>query len=134
MADYGVNGMGGSLRDALNQLYPMTGLGEYNAMFPPAFGADQPTAPPPMPRPRPPQAPQMPGYLSPAGAVTTGPPATPGAAAGPPPQLPAGLSTDPSGAIVGGASMPIGGGTLSASGRYRSPMDYGMLLRYARGF
>ena len=38
MADYGVNGQGGSLRDALNQLYPMTGLGEYNAMFPPALG------------------------------------------------------------------------------------------------
>ena len=117
MADYGVNGQGGSLRDALNQLYPMLGMGEYNAMFPPALGSDQPSAPVPLPPPRPPQAPQPPGYLPPAGAVTTGLPAMPGAAAGPP-QLPAGLSIQDGIAGGSGQAMP----------------DYSLLLRYARGF
>ena len=40
MADYGGVGGGRSLRDALNQRsMPMTGLGEYGAMFPPAYAA-----------------------------------------------------------------------------------------------
>ena len=54
MADYGVGRTGGSLRDALNELYPMLGMGEYNAMFPPQTGAPQPSGPVPVPRARPP--------------------------------------------------------------------------------
>lgn len=66
MADYGGVGGGRSLRDALNQLYPMTGMGEYGAgyppnMFPPGTGADQPTAPVPLPQPRPPGPGMAPG-------------------------------------------------------------------------
>lgn len=73
MADYGSTGGGNSLRDALNQLFPMTGLGEYGAgypptMFPPAGGADRPTGPVPIPQPRPPQAPSVaPGMMAPGG-------------------------------------------------------------------
>lgn len=78
MADYGGRGGGQSLRDALNQLYPMTGLGEYGAMFPPASGADQPAPAIPLPQPRPP----MPQGL---------PPGVMGAPQGVPPQLPPGL-------------------------------------------
>jgi len=118
MADYGVNGQGGSLRDALNQLYPMLGLGEYNTMFPPALGSDQPSAPVPIPQPRPQQAPQLPPYAPLAGAALAGPaPALPGAVAGPP-QLPAGLSIQ--GGIAGGSGQAM--------------PDYSLLLRYARGF
>lgn len=58
MADYGIGRQGGSLRDALNELYPMTGLGEYGAMFPPNAGAPEPTAPVPLPQPRPQMPPQ----------------------------------------------------------------------------
>ena len=52
MADYGGVGGGQSLRDALNRIMPMTGMGEWGAMFPPPTGADQPTAPVPIPQPQ----------------------------------------------------------------------------------
>lgn len=58
MADYAIGNTGGSLRDAINALYPMTGLGEYNTMFPPQTGAPQPGPPVPLPQPRP-QTPQF---------------------------------------------------------------------------
>jgi hypothetical protein len=55
MADYGYGNTGGSgLREALNQMYPMTGLGEWGAMFPPNSGSPTPEAPVPIPRQRPP--------------------------------------------------------------------------------
>jgi hypothetical protein len=63
MADYGGVGGGGSLRDALNEMYPLTNIGGYGAMFPPQAGADQPGAAIPLPQPRPPMAPQIPGAL-----------------------------------------------------------------------
>src|SRR5262245_49933210 len=59
MADYAIGRTGGSLRDAINALYPMTGLSEYNTMFPPQTGAPMPSGPVPLPPPRPPQAPQQ---------------------------------------------------------------------------
>jgi hypothetical protein len=61
MADYGGRGGGQSLRDALNQMYPMTGLGNYSTMFPPNTGADIPSSPVPIPTQRPPtMAPPVP--------------------------------------------------------------------------
>ena len=86
MADYGGRGGGQSLRDALNAIMPMTGMGEYGAMFPPNAGAPEPTAPVPLPQPRP----QMPQGLPPQGMVQPGVPLPmarpPGL--GLPPQLP----------------------------------------------
>src|SRR5262245_16555932 len=54
MADFAVGNTGGSLRDALNELFPMTGLGNISTQFPPATGAAPfGEAPVPLPRPRP---------------------------------------------------------------------------------
>jgi hypothetical protein len=87
MADYGGLGGGNSLRDALNALSPMRGMGEYGAgyppqMFPPQTGAPQPSGPVPMPPPRP----QMPPQLPP-GALGMAPPGY----GGPPQGLPPGV-------------------------------------------
>lgn len=72
MADYGIGRTGGSLRDALNAMAPMLGMGEYSAAFPPTSppspGAPQPqpAAPAvPLPPQRPPMQPGMPRYLPP---------------------------------------------------------------------
>ncbi len=113
VADYGGIGGGVSLRDALNELYPMTGLGEYGAgypptMFPPAGGADRPTGPVPLPQQRPPvpgypppqmglpPRPPVPGYPPPDEGLLTRPPL-------PGPQVqPPGLSRPP----LPGAPVP----------------------------
>jgi hypothetical protein len=117
MADYAIGRTGGSLRDALNQLYPMTGLGEYNTMFPPQTGADQPGPPVPMPQPRPPGAPGFPQYAPMAGAAL-------GA------QAP-GLFPRPAGAPPLNANLGIAGSLRSpaANGGVQFPIDAQTLLR-----
>jgi len=100
MADYGGLGGGNSLRDALNALYPMTGMGEYNTMFPPQTGAPQPSGPVPMPQPRP----QMPPQLPP-GAMGMAPPGQP---PGLPPGGPPGLAQAPG--LQGPNAQMFGGG------------------------
>lgn len=55
MADYAIGRTGGSLRDALNAIMPMTGMGEYSTMFPPQLPPNtgaEPTGQPPVPVPR----------------------------------------------------------------------------------
>jgi hypothetical protein len=89
MADYGIGRTGGSLRDALNALYPMTGLGNYSTEYPPQTGAPQPSGPVPMPPPRP----QMPPQLPP-GAMGMAPPGL-GQPPGLPPGGPPGLAQAP---------------------------------------
>jgi hypothetical protein len=98
MADYGIGRTGGSLRDALNALYPMTGMGEYNTMFPPQTGSPQPSGPVPMPPPRP----QMPPQLPP-GALGMAPPGY----GGPPQGLPPGVGMPPGG-LAGPPGLPGG--------------------------
>jgi hypothetical protein len=109
MADYGGLGGGRSLRDALNQLYPMTGLGEYGAMFPPQTGSPQPSGPVPMPPPRP----QMP---LPPGALGMPPPGM----GGPPPGLRPGVGLPPGGP-PGLAQAPGLQGQLQGLGRPAGP-------------
>ena len=127
MADYAIGppGYGQGLRDALNAAYPMTGLGEYGAMFPPNTGVPGPgSGPVPIPQPRPPTMappapPQIGGQVQPQGAGVN----------------------PPSGPLPGGpVSLPLGPGRLmpqmgvSGSSLTRPPLDYSMLLRYAQGF
>lgn len=106
MADYGSVGGGRSLRDALNEIMPMLGMGEYGAMFPPQAGAPEPTAPVPLPQQRPPlpggpvpqqglSRPPVPGYPPPDEGLLTRPPLPGGPPTGPlpprptlPPQMP----------------------------------------------
>ena len=71
MADYGGVGGGQSLRDALMQL-----MGQGQQSFPPASGADQPSAAVPIPPQQPPmQAPQ--GAMPPQPSMPPGPPGIP---------------------------------------------------------
>lgn len=68
MADYAIGRTGGSLRDALNAIMPMTGMGEYGTMFPPQLPPNtgaEPTGQPPVPVPQ--QRPPMPVALPPGG-------------------------------------------------------------------
>ena len=104
MADYGAR-TGGSLRDALNQAYPLTGLGEYSSGYPPNAGGPQPEAGlsrPPLPGAPVPQQgltqPPLPGGPQPQPGLSR--PPLPGGPAAPQPglsrpPLPAGLSGIP---------------------------------------
>jgi hypothetical protein len=152
MADYGIGRTGGSLRDALNQLYPMTGLGEYGAMFPPQTGSPQPSGPVPMPQPRPQMPPGALGVPPPGMGPPTGLP--PGVGLGPPPGGPPGLAQAPGlqgnlalGGGVGRPGMPggpqVSGGVgvplgqnakLQGIGRFANPQDYAAQLRLAGQF
>jgi len=111
MADFGVNGMGGSLRDALAQIQA---LGGYNVMAPPALGGDQPSPPVPLPQPRPVQ----PVPLPPGGVNM---PMNYPAALALQQQLAAPASVGPQ-AGVPGSGRPPG----------PAPLNYGALLQYAR--
>lgn len=89
MADYAV-GSGRSLRDAVNALMPMSGMGEYNSMYPPTMfppnSGSEPAGAPPVSIPR--QRPPMPVALPPGGVNL--PPTYPGAQ-----QLYQGLQANP---------------------------------------
>jgi hypothetical protein len=107
MADYGGLGGGNSLRDALNALYPMTGLGNYSTQFPPQTGSPMPSGPVPMPPPRPQMPPQLPPGALGMAAPGVGPPPglPPGVGMGPPPGAPPGYG-------------PIPGSPQMAGGRF----------------
>jgi len=149
MADYGGLGGGNSLRDALNALYPMRGMGEYNTMFPPQTGAPQPSGPVPMPPPRP----QMPPQLPP-GLMGMAPPGMGGQPPGLPPGGPPGLAQAPGlqgqlglgggigrpglpggPQISGGVNVPLGPNTQAfAGGRFGGGQDYAAQLGLRRQF
>jgi hypothetical protein len=125
MADYAIGRTGGSLRDALNQLYPMTGLGEYGAMFPPPTGADQPSGPIPLPQVPPPGAmglpPPQPGQAPP------GLQRAPGLGGGLPPglaqaQLAGGLQNPQ---LSGGLNVPLGPNVNATAAGSANPMFAG---------
>jgi len=140
MADYGVNGQGASLRDALNALYPMTGLGNYStgfapAMFPPQTGSEMPSGPVPMPRPRP--QPQVNPNLPPPGAALAAGPPLAGAPGAPPPPLQANLGlAGPSSApmVSGGLNYPLGDNLMAFMGGNFARPGYGARLGLAGRF
>jgi hypothetical protein len=137
MADYNYGNRGGSLRDALNSMYPMTGLGEYGAMFPPNTGAPQAEPPVPIPRPRPPMLPPQAQGLPPPQAGMP-PPGLPQMPQGlPPPGMPQGQLVTPPGmpGVAGGLQMPINPNlALTAGGRFGGPQDYATRLGMAASF
>lgn len=127
MADYGGIGGGRSLRDALNAIMPMTGMGEYGAMFPPQTGSPQPGPPVPLPPPRPPQAGPGAQYLplpNPAGAPAPGLALPQGIQ----PNVPMPIGAPPGGppgAPGGGAALPIGPNLNAFAGASRpGPGNY----------
>jgi hypothetical protein len=132
MADYGGRGGGQSLRDALNQLYPMTGLGEYNTMFPPQTGAPQPGPPVPLPQPRPPGAPGFPPYAPMAGAALAQAPGLAARGGLPPglaPQGQLGIEGAPRSPMVGGgARFPINPNLALQAGGQFAPGNYAARL------
>jgi len=153
MADYGGLGGGQSLRDALNAAYPMTGLGEYAAAFPPALGADQSSPPVPLPQPRPLQAPppsRPPVFYQPPplGPPGSRPPIFQGPTGPAPTMRPPVFGSvqspmypgAPAPTIAGGVSLPIGQqAALQASGRFQPvpqgyPPNYGAQLQYLAQF
>lgn len=140
MADYGIGRTGGSLRDALNQLYPMTGMGEYNTMYPPTMfppntGAEPSgQAPVPIPPQRPPMlpmnlAPQAPGPGPAPGLALPGgiaPPAVTGGITAGDPRFPG---------IRGGVNFPIGPDTYATAGGGIAPGgNYAARLGLVRQF
>jgi hypothetical protein len=164
MADYGVNGRGDSLRDAMNALYPMTGLGNYSTLFPPNTGV-QPSGSAPVPIPpqrpptmAPPPGPAINGQTQPLGTGANLPgvqyqglpvpmnatPTIPNVPPVPPPGLQGqlGISGAPQRpTISGGLNVPVGPGALNVSGQTGlrpggglDPRAAALLLRYAQGF
>lgn len=128
MADYGGRGGGDSLRDALNQLYPMTGLGEYGAGFPPrgmlappASGDPTPSPPVPLPPQRPAGAPG-PGYAPLPNPAIGGPPPRLALPQGIQPNAPIPIGAPPGGmpgAPGGGMALPIRPGLNAFAGAGR---------------
>ena len=156
MADYGGQGGGRSLREALNYAYPMTGLGEYTAQFPPQTGANMPSGPvpipsmtqqaPPLSRPpvfAPPNIPNAPpGVMErpPLSVPPMGPgPAPPPGGERPPVFAPQGPMPPPPQfrppVFSGQYTQPVGqNAALQVAGQYTSPYDFAARARYLQAF